>query len=211
MAANVNGLGSVPKRTTLGSLDADLLVMCETHAGQQNQSGALNDMKIVWGKAVSDYCGIALAYNSAAVWGVCQIPILENDPLYAFWKVGRLALFQVFIGSGKETLLIYGVYGLPGSRWSRPKRRQTEALILAAMTDAQARGLPAIIAGDYNLQISDSTVFARLESGGFLDASVACTDDSLLPTCLQGGETRIDHIFISGSLQELLLDYTVSV
>lgn len=154
----------------------DITLLSETHCTDLHQkSFPLNaeDFSIIWGAPVrkGSRSGVAIIAKKSSVWAIQKVD-MSNTVCFSHEKQGRLVVAQIFYGAGERSILIYTIYGHAGARWEQARRREAENMIQDIAQDIAARGsIPAIIAGDFNLQINDSPLMQKLlRSGDYVDA-----------------------------------------
>ena len=112
------------------------------------------------------------------------------------------------MGNGKKQFLCYVVYGISGSRWSLPLKKQTQSILEAAFNDAASRGLPALVGGDFNLEVGDSEFLQRLPQLGWSRAAEVSGVGQTF-TCYKGTGSVIDHVFCNQMLMASFREFFV--
>ena len=103
-----------------------------------------------------------------------------------------------------DVFFVYSVYGFADSR-SRPREKGlTHEVIQAALADSAQHGLPAVIGGDFNLEVADSHVLGRMRALGWHDVAATFNAEST-PTCFKGSGSHIDHVFVNHLLVPFVL------
>ena len=213
---NVGGLQQATKRSRLKD-NADILGITETHLQshlEHSESTQFDNYHCFWSPNPEDrhFSGIGILIKKSAFWAASAISWAPEDACHRFFKDNRLLATQVWFGHGGTSLLVYTCYGPSGARWEADKKTYFHQLIQAIEHDRIQRGdLPAILIGDFNLQISDSSILAgTLQRRFWYD-----TRDKAAPhmqkaaTCHKGKGSYIDHVWVSQNLYDLTDNFVV--
>jgi exonuclease III len=212
-AVNVNGLKTRGRWEQICSLRSDVLAICETHADRSLQNSlrhSAEDWHLIWGSPIdpAERAGVAIMVRKRSTWAVEGMN-LDGTACEPYVREGRLRAARIHAVDGKRTFLLYSIYGVAGARWSMEKRVHTERMIMSAVEDSAARGLPAYIAGDFNLEVGDSRYLQGLMNhGGWHDAA-AWGEKPYQDTSHKGHGSRIDLIIANKSAASLLCGYAV--
>lgn len=215
---NVGGLQDSTKRIRLAELQADVLGLTETHLQshlEHSESMLFPEYSCFWSRNPDDrhFRGIGILVRKASFWASSLIQWSPDSSCYKFYEDNRLLAIQLWFGNGAMSMLVYTCYGPSGARWESDKRAYFHAMYKAIEEDRLQRGaLPAVLLGDFNLQISDSHVLAQA-----LQQKVWCDtrDHSSLevqntPTCHKGKGSFIDHIWVSPNLYDLCNSFAIT-
>ena len=194
----------------------DITLLSETHCTDLHQkSFPLNaeDFSIIWGAPVrkGSRSGVAIIAKKSSVWAIQKVD-MSNTVCFSHEKQGRLVVAQIFYGTGERSILIYTIYGHAGARWEQARRREAENMIQDIAQDIAARGsIPAIIAGDFNLQINDSPLMQKLlRSGDYVDAhSWGSNAEQAKNTSHKNSGSRIDLFLANNVASSLIQAYQV--
>ena len=143
------------------SEDCDFHCISETHATTVEMSVFRDDATWRWdcGSPVTDatkWHGVATLARKSAVLDTSQLAFPAHSDAQHFWSLGRLMAVQIWLGTGRWSIIVYLLYGSPQSQ---PER---ERLAAAVLGDAAERGpIPVFIGGDWNMRTSDSPTLQR--------------------------------------------------
>ena len=129
---------------------------------QKSRPHVASDYNILWGAPVKQGArtGVA-ALVKKGCWNSKQVS-LTNSPCEKYFNAGRLLLVQIFYGKGDRSIPIYILYGHAGSRWEQSKKDELEGMISDISNGLNSRGsILACIVGDFNVQISESTLLQK--------------------------------------------------
>ena len=167
IVANTNELTVKGRWEQILSRCNDFTALVETHCTEHMQKSlpfVAKDFHILWGAPIKQGArtGVAALVKKGCCWNT-KIVSLTNSPCEKYFNIGRLLLVQLFYGKGNRSILIYIVYGQAGSRWEQSKKDELESMIAAITHDMNGRGsVPALIVGDFNIQISESNLLQKL-------------------------------------------------
>ena len=199
---NVDGVMGKTRGAAIDALPGDIMVLTETHLTTEllrvvGQS--FHGFRCFWGAPASGKTGVGFLLRKTAVWAASPLSWAASSPCFREFLSGRLHGLSVHVGNGHKQMLVYGIYGISGSRWNAGQRKHTRSILEAVLADAAVRGLPAMVGGDFNLEISDSDLLQRLPVLGWtsLAQHVGLQDSH---TCFRNGASCIDHVYVNNLL-----------
>ena len=216
IVANTNGLTVKGRWEQILSRCNDFTALVETHCTEHMQKSlpfVAKDFHILWGAPIKQGArtGVAALVKKGCCWNT-KIVSLTNSPCEKYFNIGRLLLVQLFYGKGNRSILIYIVYGQAGSRWEQSKKDELESMIAAITHDMNGRGsIPALIVGDFNIQISESNLLQKLLfTKQWYDANcLGSADEKVKNTSHKNSGSRIDFVFANTMAVGLLKTYQV--
>ncbi|CAE7832135.1 unnamed protein product [Symbiodinium sp. CCMP2592] len=179
----------------------DVIAVSETHATDKSQKtlDAGSDRNVFWGAPVDEKsrCGVSLLVRKSCAWDVRTLSFQGACDKYS--KQGRLHANQLFRNDGKRSFLIYCLYGHAGARWEADKRVLLHEMLDSVFQDVAMRGgIPAIVVGDFNTEVTESAVLEQMVTCDWFDAVGWSTQDTAsMKTSLKGGGSRIDLCFMN--------------
>ena len=211
---NCDGLMTKERQTAIGALDSDIIALTETHLNNdsiQLASGFFTEYDAHWGAPViGKNDGVGFLIKKKTLWHTNVMQWYDSSPCRAHFNAGRLHGMSIFTGNGKQQILMYIIYGVSGARWSLDLKRQTHHIVESVLADAASRGLPAILGGDFNLEISDSTFLQSMPQIGWTNLA-EFSHQATTPTCFRGKNgSVIDFIWANSLMMASFSDFSVS-
>ena len=168
---NPDGISGKTRKPAIGALNCDIIALSETHLSKElmkSAEGGFPGYNPFWGIPVKGKNGgVGFLVKTNAFWHVAPISWPADSPCHSFVQAGRLHALSIFTGLGHSQFNIYVVYGISGARWNTELKDNTHKLIEAVCADIASKGLPAVMGGDFNLEIADSPLLERLPQIGF--------------------------------------------
>ena len=225
VAANIEACQSQIHNVVATRARCDVLICTEvklTASGQRAMSTELEKCgwRPVWGSpvAMAKRAGYKESVWNAINGGVGLLVDINRPaqrlsikgPLAKFEKLGRVLLAAVGYGDCRDVIYLLVVHGFPNSTCPGPARDSNEELLTAVLeTMAQLGPVPAVIAGDLNTDVQDSSVLlSALGTGLLFDAprwAAHSRGVEPLPTFERTGN-RLDHILLNREAFACLLD-----
>ena len=194
---NPDGVSGRTCAAALTSLSSDIVCLSETHLTSELQTLAQKSFtgyQAYWGAPAHGKGGVGVLVKKGSVWHARPLSWNSSSACFQHYEVGRLHGITLHVGNGKQQILCYVMYGQSGARWNGTMRAQTHQMIEHVLADATGRGLPCILGGDINLQVSDSHVLQRMQQMGWRSLASAFGKDQQ-PTSLKGSGSVIDHVY----------------
>ena len=122
------------------------------------------DFQIYWGSPIpkGSRSGVAFLVRKGSFWNVRPISF-ENSVCHKYYEEGRLHAVQLFFQAGGRSVILYALYGYAGARWEHARKDTAETMYRDIAQDIAARGsIPAYIAGNFNLQVTESRLLQEI-------------------------------------------------
>jgi exonuclease III len=206
---NVNGVLGKHRPRALLALRADIIGLQETHLDRGAAAackGRFHPMAEEWGAPTPGRAGVGFLHRPGASWHTMPLTWPEASPCHRAWAAGRLHAMILALGRGQRQIVVYTVYGWAQSRTIAAERERTHEIVSAVMGDAAARGLPAILGGDLNLEVAESAVLRRMAPAGWSEVARMFGRQGEV-TCTKGSGSHIDHIYVNS----LMVNHVVSL
>ncbi len=194
---NPDGVSGRTRAAALTSLNSDIICLSETHLTSELQTLAQNSFtgyQAYWGAPAHGKGGVGFLVKKGSVWHTRPLSWNSDSACLRHYEAGRLHGITLHVGNGKQQVLCYVMYGQSGARWNLAMRAQTHQMIEHVLADATERGLPCILGGDINLQISDSHVLQRMQQMGWHSLALAFGKNQQ-HTSFKGSGSIIDHVY----------------
>ncbi|CAE7226235.1 RPL23A [Symbiodinium sp. CCMP2592] len=195
--------------------NADVIFLSETAAVQQVQTSTgrefcKNGFKCHWGQPVpshqhSEFSSPGLRGYAAGVAVVSRLPSRAARPSLPEVDRATCRLTEAFVRVGALEVRLVCVYGYPASRFDY--RTANEDLLSRALDRVTQNGVPAIIAGDFNLPPSEVPSGQKLLDIGYREMfslAKSARGVELPATCR--GSTRHDSALLHPTLVPLWRD-----
>ena len=213
---NIGGFAAPTKWLAIKQMDFDVVALCEAHPQDHVQHLLylqFPDHHVVHspGSADKHFSGVSFLIKKSICWAHQSLQWSPDHPCFKFAQDNRLLGLRLWLGDGKQCLFIYNLYLPSGARWESPKKKYAHDCLNAVQQDLCERGdVVALVLGDFNLTIEDSTLLQSWQ-GPMVDTScTAPADIRWNPTCHQGKGSCIDHIFAYKSSIDLVHNYQIS-
>ena len=205
---NPDGIMRQTRGVALSALPADIIAISETHLTAEHHKllgRNFYDFTTHWGAPATGKKGVGFLIRNNAVWAATPLKWGPNHPCARHYHAGRLHAISIHSGKGNREVLLYVIYGIAGARWNSQLRHQTHQVIESVLADAAARGLPALMGGDLNLEQHASDMLQRLPLNGWSSIANHFNYEEQ-PTCYKGGQSHIDHVYANALATPLIAD-----
>ena len=211
--AVANPTSILHKGPECAQLAADLVLLSETSAVVRTQAIMKHQLRshgllVVWGDPVAPHettrdGPASLRGHASGVAIPCTGEVHRPVPQIPAAMLATTGLVEAMVRFGPIEMRVIALYGWP--RNSRDHKDRNQALLEMALQRVQTSGVPTLLGGDLNADVTELPVWEQFRTLTYVEAFTFASDRlqvSLPPTCK--GSTRHDTFLIPSFLQPLV-------
>eukprot|EP00971_Amphidinium_carterae_P325961 6456542-Amphidinium_carterae.1 len=201
------------------TLNSDVICITEVRLDSEQQRAMADRMDrkgytVVWGappplrvsKRNREYLawgGVAIAVKNH--WSITEIRPLDDPDLMRLYQQGRFVSAEIVSPGASQRLQVHTLYATADPHQTQEHKWQVETALSCVVANGWFQR-HSVLAGDFNRECQEAPLFELLE-----DATLTCPFDLLDIVRPDGlpGERKIDHIFCSPPMADLVLDATI--